>query len=117
MRRKPRICQEAGRDRGQRTEKTGAGRESGAGARCPDRGLQPQYRDTIVSKGLEIGGAAGRGADLKELRRLGLDVNLAPVLDVLAEAYSRNIGIRSYGKDWRLVAQLGAARISGMQQG
>ena len=55
--------------------------------------------------------------EAKELRRLGLDVNLAPVLDVLTEAYSPNIGIRSYGKDWRLVAKLGAARISGMQQG
>ncbi len=55
--------------------------------------------------------------EAKELRRLGLDVNLAPVLDVLTEAYSPNIGIRSYGKDWRLVAEMGAARIAGMQQG
>ncbi|MHB9072385.1 MAG: beta-N-acetylhexosaminidase [Desulfobaccales bacterium] len=55
--------------------------------------------------------------EAKELRRLGVDVNLAPVLDVLTDAYSPNIGIRSYGKDWRLVAQLGAARIAAMQQG
>jgi beta-N-acetylhexosaminidase len=55
--------------------------------------------------------------EAKELRRLGLDVNLAPVLDVLTEAYSPNIGIRSYGRDWRLVAQLSGARIAGMQQG
>jgi beta-N-acetylhexosaminidase len=55
--------------------------------------------------------------EAKELRRLGLDVNLGPVLDVLTEAYSPNIGIRSYGKDWRLVAQMGAARIAAMQQG
>jgi beta-N-acetylhexosaminidase len=54
--------------------------------------------------------------EAKELRRLGLDVNLAPVLDVLTEAYSPNIGIRSYGKDWRLVAQMGAARIAAMQR-
>ena len=54
--------------------------------------------------------------EAKELRRLGVDINLAPVLDVLTEAYSPNIGIRSYGQDWRLVAELGAARISGMQQ-
>src|SRR5665648_735208 len=33
--------------------------------------------------------------EAKELRRLGLDVNLAPVLDVLTEAYSPNIGIRA----------------------
>lgn len=55
--------------------------------------------------------------EAKELRRLGLDVNLAPVLDVLTEAYSPNIGIRSYGRDWRLAAQMGAARIAAMQQG
>jgi beta-N-acetylhexosaminidase len=55
--------------------------------------------------------------EAQELRRLGLDVNLAPVLDVLTEAYSPNIGIRSYGQDWRVVAKLGAARIAAMQQG
>jgi beta-N-acetylhexosaminidase len=55
--------------------------------------------------------------EAKELRRLGLDVNLAPVLDVLTGAYSPNIGIRSYGKDWRLVAEMGAARIAAMQKG
>jgi beta-N-acetylhexosaminidase len=54
--------------------------------------------------------------EARELRRLGLDVNLAPVLDVLTEAYSPNIGIRSYGQDWRRVAQMGAARIAGMQR-
>jgi beta-N-acetylhexosaminidase len=55
--------------------------------------------------------------EAQELRRLGLDVNLAPVLDVLTDAYSPNIGIRAYGKDWRLVALMGAARIAGLQQG
>ena len=55
--------------------------------------------------------------EAQELRKLGLDVNLAPVLDVLTDAYSPNIGIRSYGKDWRLVAEMGAGRIAGMQQG
>ena len=54
--------------------------------------------------------------EAKELRRLGLDVNLAPVLDVLTETYSPNIGIRGYGRDRRLVAQMGAARIAAMQQ-
>ena len=51
----------------------------------------------------------------RELRRLGVDVNFAPVLDVLTERYSPNIGIRSYGKDPALVGRLGAARIRGMQ--
>ncbi len=55
--------------------------------------------------------------EAKELRRLGVDVNLGPVLDVLTEAYSPNIGIRSYGQDWRVVAQMGTARLAAMQLG
>ena len=51
----------------------------------------------------------------RELRRLGVDVNFGPCLDVLTERYSPNIGIRSYGKDPQRVARLGAARIGGMQ--
>src|SRR5215467_13072321 len=51
----------------------------------------------------------------RELRRLGVDVNFAPVLDVLTDRYSPNIGIRSYGKDAALVARYGSARIAGLQ--
>src|SRR5215468_10110104 len=51
----------------------------------------------------------------RELRRLGVDVNFSPVLDVLTERYSPNIGIRSYGKDPGLVARYGVARIRGLQ--
>ena len=66
----------------------------------------------------KIGYARQQGAiEARELRRLGMDVNLAPVLDVLTQAYSPNIGIRSYGRDWRLAAEMGAARIAAMQQG
>ena len=84
------------------------------------------FRDgiTVFPDNLAVGGAGKidyarqQGAiEAKELRRLGLDVNLGPVLDVLTEAYSPNIGIRSYGKDWRLVAEMGAARIAAMQAG
>jgi beta-N-acetylhexosaminidase len=53
--------------------------------------------------------------EAKELRRLGIDLNLAPTVDVLTEIFSPNIGIRSYGKDPDLVAQMAAARIYGMQ--
>ncbi len=84
------------------------------------------FRDgiTVFPDNLAVGGAgkvdyARQQGEIeaKELRRLGVDVNLAPVLDVLTEAYSPNIGIRSYGQDWLLVAQMGAARIAAMQQG
>ncbi len=83
------------------------------------------FRDgiSVFPDNLAVGSAgkieyAGQQGEIeaKELRRLGLDVNLAPVLDVLTAAYSPNIGIRSYGKDWRLVAEMGAARIAAMQK-
>ena len=84
------------------------------------------FRDgvTVFPDNLAVGAAGNLDyarqqgeIESKELRRLGLDVNLGPVLDVLTEAYSPNIGIRAYGQDWRLVAEMGAARIAGMQQG
>ena len=84
------------------------------------------FRDgiTVFPDNMALGGAgkidyARQQGEIeaKELRRLGIDVNLAPVLDVLTEAYSPNIGIRSYGQDWQLVARMGAARIAAMQQG
>ncbi len=84
------------------------------------------FRDgiTVFPDNLAVGGTGNVGyarqqgeIEARELRRLGLDVNLGPVLDVLTEAYSPNIGIRAYGQDWRLVAEMGAARIAGMQQG
>jgi beta-N-acetylhexosaminidase len=55
--------------------------------------------------------------EARELRRLGIDLNLGPCLDVLTDRYSPNIGIRSYGKDPKLVARYGAARLRGMAKG
>jgi beta-N-acetylhexosaminidase len=55
--------------------------------------------------------------EARELRRLGVDLNLGPVLDVLTDRYSPNIGIRSYGKDPAIVARYGRARINGMTKG
>src|SRR4029450_299313 len=46
-----------------------------------------------------------------------VDFNLGPCLDVLTERYSPNIGIRSYGKDPKIVARYGVARIRGMARG
>jgi beta-N-acetylhexosaminidase len=79
---------------------------------------------TIFPDNLAVGqvgavAAAQRQGEIeaKELRRLGIDVNLAPVLDVLTDAYSPNIGIRSYGRDSQVVAALGTARLTAMQRG
>ncbi len=51
----------------------------------------------------------------EELRAIGFDVNLAPVLDVLTPAYSPGITIRSFGDDPARVGELGEAMIRGMQ--
>ena len=69
-------------------------------------------------------GAAGRtehtraqGAmEGRELRRLGVDVSFSPTVDVLTEAFSPNIGIRSYGQDPSLVGRLASARIRALQR-
>ncbi|MBI4397172.1 MAG: beta-N-acetylhexosaminidase [Elusimicrobia bacterium] len=83
------------------------------------------FRDgvTIFPDNLTFG-AAGRLEDAerhgeieaKELRRLGVDVNFSPTVDVLTEGYSPNIGIRSYGRDPAVVAGMAAARIRAMQR-
>ncbi len=50
-----------------------------------------------------------------ELKRLGVHVNLAPVVDVLIEGCDPVIGDRSYGSDPDRVSALGVARIRGLQ--
>jgi beta-N-acetylhexosaminidase len=77
---------------------------------------------TIFPDNLAVGAAGDANLSARqgvvegrELRRLGVDLSFSPVLDVLTERYSPNIGIRAYGKDPALVARHGAARIRGMQ--
>jgi beta-N-acetylhexosaminidase len=50
-----------------------------------------------------------------ELRALGIEMNLAPVLDVLTERYNPGIGLRSFGSDPDRAARLGAAFIQGIE--
>lgn len=60
--------------------------------------------------------AYGTGKQMAgELLALGIQLNLAPVLDVLTQRYNPGIGIRSFGKDPKLVSRLGTALIKGMQ--
>jgi len=51
-----------------------------------------------------------------EMRAVGIQFNLAPVLDVNNNPRNPVIGVRSYGEDPELVAELGAAQIEGYQQ-
>jgi len=55
------------------------------------------------------------GIEAQELVRLGVRVNLAPCVDVVADGSDPVIGDRSYGHDPARVAELAAARIRGLQ--
>ncbi|MBN2358945.1 MAG: beta-N-acetylhexosaminidase [Deltaproteobacteria bacterium] len=52
------------------------------------------------------------GADL---RSLGFTMNLAPVLDVNSSPQNPVIGVRSFGENAELVAELGSAYVEGLQ--
>jgi beta-N-acetylhexosaminidase len=53
----------------------------------------------------------------EELAVLGINMNLAPVLDVNINSDNPIIGIRSFGADPELVARMGAAAAQGLQDG
>ncbi|MFH1038316.1 MAG: beta-N-acetylhexosaminidase [PVC group bacterium] len=53
----------------------------------------------------------------RELRRQGITINLAPVLDLYSPEGSHSLGLRSLGGDPERVASLGSALIRGMQAG
>jgi len=50
-----------------------------------------------------------------DLEMLGINMNLAPVLDVNSNARNEVIGVRSFGSDPEMVSILGAAYIRGIQ--
>ncbi len=53
----------------------------------------------------------------REMRAVGINFNLAPVLDVNHNPDNPVIGVRSFGADPMLVAELGVAAISGYREG
>ncbi len=50
-----------------------------------------------------------------ELKRMGINLNFAPVLDVNTNPKNPAIGVRSFGESPELVSQLGVAYIRGLQ--
>jgi len=81
------------------------------------RGLT-QFPDALTVGGThDADWVEGQGAtEAKELRALGVQVNLAPCVDVLVAGSDPIIGTRAYGSDAQRVAALGAARIRGGQR-
>lgn len=64
----------------------------------------------------ELAEACARAA-ARELAWLGIDVNLAPVLDVAADPRNPSVGVRSFGSDPEIVARFGAATVRGYRAG
>jgi len=60
----------------------------------------------------ELAHAVARAAG-EELASLGIDVNLAPVMDLAADPRNPSVGARSFGSSPGLVARLGAAMVRG----
>ncbi|WP_224243292.1 glycoside hydrolase family 3 protein [Hyalangium gracile] len=67
-----------------------------------------------ATRSAELAYAAGR-AQGEDLRRLGFNMNLAPVLDVNLNPHNPVIGVRSYGDSVPLVSELGRAFVRGQQ--
>ena len=82
-------------------------------------------RDVAVMPGnMALGAARDAGlayetalASARDLRRMGINFNLAPCLDVNNNPANPVIGVRSYGERPELVAKLGSAAIRGYQAG
>ncbi|HET8641550.1 MAG TPA: beta-N-acetylhexosaminidase [Pseudonocardiaceae bacterium] len=60
--------------------------------------------------------AAVAGGIGRELRTAGVDLNLAPCVDVNSDPANPVIGVRSFGSDPRLVARHAAAFVEGLQE-
>src|SRR5262249_38626638 len=56
------------------------------------------------------------GAQGEDLRLVGFNMNLAPVLETSGDPRNPTIGTRAFGDDAALAAELGAAFVRGQQQ-
>ncbi len=89
--------------------------ERGAGQQVDGASLLPPLRALGAAGSPELARRAGE-ATAREARALGIDVVLAPVLDLVHPAIANPIvGLRSLGSDPAEVARLGAAFIEGVQ--
>ena len=74
----------------------------------------PSNMAVAATGDLELARQVGKATGL-ELRRLGINMNLAPVLDVNTNPDNPVIGLRSFGSDPQRVAQFGVAMAGGLQ--
>ena len=88
--------------------------EGGRVARLAWGTEQPSAMAFGAAGDAELAGRAGKAVGL-ELRSLGVDVNLAPVLDVNNNPDNPVIGVRSFGERPETVAELGTAYADGLR--
>lgn len=69
-----------------------------------------------AARSVEYAAATGRIL-VTELRALGCNLNFAPVLDVASRPENPVVGLRAFGDDPDLVAELGVAMLRAMQDG
>lgn len=93
--------------------------EGGIVVRMPsDRGYAHFPGNMALGAAADAGLARRAAAAMAcEMRAVGVNLNLAPVLDVNNNAANPVIGVRSYGAGPELVAALGAAAVAGYQDG
>jgi beta-N-acetylhexosaminidase len=82
--------------------------EAARGSSYPGNAALGAVDDEALTE--EVAAALGR-----DLRAAGIDLDLAPVADVLADARSPIVGVRSFGADPALVARHVAAFVRGLQ--
>ena len=88
--------------------------EGGVVSRLPWDGRLPGQMTVGATRDPDL---ARRGAMAKarELRAVGVNVNLAPVLDVNNDPDNPVIGVRSFGEDPELVSEFGVAAAAGFE--
>ena len=90
--------------------------EGGRTVRFTDGFMPPPPMREVGAGGEEA--AARIGDDLaRDLRPVGVDLDLAPVVDVDSNPANPVIGSRSFGRDPELVARCGAALVRSLQAG
>jgi len=88
--------------------------EGGIVSRLPWDGRLPGQMAIGAARDPELARRAA-AAKARELRGVGVNANLAPILDVNNDPDNPVIGVRSFGEDPELVSDLGAAVAAGFQ--
>ena len=88
--------------------------EGGIVSRLPWEGRLPGQMTVGATRDPDLARRAA-AAKARELRAVGVNVNLAPVLDVNNNPDNPVIGVRSFGEDPELVSELGVAAAAGFE--